>query len=416
MAPRSQSESPLSVPERSDLDELDVFARRRAREEQARQENWLSTVLESIGDGVVTTDLAGCVIHLNRMAERLTGWTNSQAAGRHCKEILRLVHEGTGEEISSWFTPEHPGAPPRGMPPNACLLSRDGRRIPVGDTITTIHETAGGAHGFVVVFRDRTAEKAVLAALDESRRRLERAERLEVLGRFAAGIAHDFNNVVTAIQGLGTEIRNRLPMNSAIRSDMEDILAAATHGSGLARQLLDYGRGRAIRPSALEVGQHLRDQTRILARLLGPRIDLVVRVEERLARVTIDASQLEQLVMNLVVNARDAMPGGGAITIRAANVLVDAAYAEAHGQLALGRYVMISVADTGTGIDESVRARIFEPFFTTKAPGQGTGLGLATVSAIVRQYAGALWLTSQNGTGTTFEIYLPAADAAATAP
>jgi two-component system, cell cycle sensor histidine kinase and response regulator CckA len=241
------------------------------------------------------------------------------------------------------------------------------------------------------------------------------AQKMEAIGQLAGGIAHDFNNMLTAVLGNANLVLDELDSGSPFRADLEEIVKAAERAAALTRQLLAFGRKQVMQPVPVDLNASVRDLMQILRRVIGEHIELMTTEAPQLAPVRADPTQVEQVIMNLVVNARDAMPGGGRLAIETANVELDEAYAAEHISVRPGRYVMLSVSDTGTGIDEPTKRRLFEPFFTTKERGKGTGLGLATVYGIVKQSGGYIWVYSELGHGTTFKVYLPVADEAPSA-
>ncbi|HEY1240046.1 MAG TPA: PAS domain S-box protein [Bryobacteraceae bacterium] len=260
----------------------------------------------------------------------------------------------------------------------------------------------------------------VLASDITERQRLEeqfqQAQRLESIGRLAGGVAHDFNNLLTVINGYASVILSAVPAGSALSRHVAEIGAAGKQAAALTEQLLAFSRRQIIQPRVLNVNEVVAGIDTMLARLLGEHIEMVVKLSPDLGNIKADAAQLQQVILNLAINARDAMPEGGTLMIETSNVLLDEEYRQTYRDVHPGAYVMLAVSDTGTGMTPEVRARIFEPFFTTKPAGSGTGLGLATVHGMVRQSGGWIWVYSEPGDGTTFTIYFPRTDEAATPP
>ncbi|HMJ15568.1 MAG TPA: PAS domain S-box protein [Polyangiaceae bacterium] len=240
--------------------------------------------------------------------------------------------------------------------------------------------------------------------------KLTQAAKLEAVGRLAGGIAHDFNNLLTGISGVISLVSARLPQNDSMRIDVTDLQEAVERGAGLTRQLLAFSRQQVLAQSTLDLNEVIGAATRVLSRLIGENIDLRFPPTSGLWTISCNRSQVEQILMNLAVNARDAMPAGGKLLLEVSNVLIDASYCEAQPDAVPGKFVRLTVTDSGTGMDAATKARIFEPFFTTKPLGSGTGLGLATVYGIVRQCGGFIHVYSELEQGTSFKIYWPATE------
>ncbi|HTD51424.1 MAG TPA: PAS domain S-box protein, partial [Thermoanaerobaculia bacterium] len=266
-----------------------------------------------------------------------------------------------------------------------------------------VRDDTGRAIRMVGIVQDITERKQLEAQLVQS-------QKMEAIGRLAGGVAHDFNNILTAILGYSDVLLAQAGEDHPWHEDLEEIRKAGERAAGLTRQLLAFSRKQVLAPEVLDLGAIVANVDKILRRLIGEDVELVTVSEPGLAPVRADPGQIEQVLLNLAVNARDAMPRGGRLTIETRNVIVDEAYARTHVPLTPGRYVMLAVSDNGAGMDVETRAHIFEPFFTTKERGKGTGLGLSMVYGIVKQSGGFIWVDSEPGKGTVFQIHLPPSD------
>lgn len=248
-------------------------------------------------------------------------------------------------------------------------------------------------------------------ALRQKDLQLQQSQKMEAMGRLAGGVAHDFNNLLTVMRGFTELIVATLDPAAASRRYADELMKAANQASGLTSQLLTFSRKQVLEPRIVNLNDLVSNSESILRRLIGNDVTLVTTLDRQIGLVKADPGQLEQIIMNLCVNARDAMPQGGSLTIETAMILLDDSFSREAPDLGPGRYVLLSVTDTGSGMDQATQAKLFEPFFTTKAPGKGTGLGLSIVYGIVKQSHGHVAVTSEVGHGTTFTIYLPQIDA-----
>ena len=277
--------------------------------------------------------------------------------------------------------------------------TKDGRLINVD---VAAHDLEfRGRRGRLVVAHDITQQQELQVQLQQS-------QKMDAIGRLAGGVAHDFNNLLGVIIGYGERLLRRLP--SPDRREINEVLKAAEHAASLTRQLLAFSRRQVLKPRVLDLNAVVGEMDGMLRRIIGEDIDLVTVLQDGLGQVKADPGQIQQVVMNLAVNARDAMPKGGRLTIETGNAELDESYISAHLAVRSGHYVMLAVTDSGMGMDAATQARIFEPFFTTKEAGKGTGLGLSTVFGIVKQSEGNVWVYSEPQRGTTFKIYLPRVD------
>jgi two-component system, cell cycle sensor histidine kinase and response regulator CckA len=283
---------------------------------------------------------------------------------------------------------------------------KDGRLLTLQLNVRVARDAAGQVEYYETFVRDLTEQRRLQQQLVQS-------QKMEAVGRLAGGIAHDFNNLLTVITSYSDLLLEDLPPNDPKREDVEQVIHAADGAAALTRQLLAFSRQQVLEPRVVNLNAVVQGVEKMLRRVIGEDVDLVTALASDVGAVKADVGQLEQVLMNLAVNARDAMPTGGKLSIETANVEHDVDYAREQEASPVREFVMLAVSDTGIGMDEATKSRIFEPFFTTKAPGKGTGLGLATVYGIVRQSGGFIWVYSELGRGTTFKIYLPEVDAPA---
>ncbi|HTV01766.1 MAG TPA: response regulator [Luteitalea sp.] len=365
------------------------------------------TTLMSIGDGVVATDAEGKVTFINPVAETLTRWPHTEAMGRPAGEVFVLRNGQTGEAIPDPISRALNEQAIVLLPPQTVLVSRDGTTLPIDDSVAPIRDHDGSVRGAVAVFRVETQDARTMERLRHAEERLRQAEKLEALGRLAGGVAHDINNMMTVIVGCADLVLEKLPPTEPSRALLRELKAAADRSTSMVRQLLAFSRTQVLSPVVLDVRDVVIDLQTMLRRLIESHVEIVYTLRDGATLVRADRSQLEQVLINLALNARDAMPQGGRLTIECGSVDVDPTYAVGSPELVPGPYVMLSVGDTGFGMDPVTRSRVFEPFFTTKDAGKGTGLGLATVYGVVKQSGGHIHVYSEIGEGTLFKVYLP---------
>lgn len=371
-------------------------------------ERRFATTLRSIGDAVIATNEQGLVTYMNPTAEALTGWSLTEAQDQPLQTIFCIVDEATQQPIANPALRVLREGIPIKLATQTILLARDGRGVPIDDSAAPILDDHGNCTGVVLVFRDITERQQAEAKVRASEERVRQAHKMEAIGQLAAGIAHDFNNLLTVINGYSSMLNaTREPPNNW-QKYVQRILTAGKRAEALTRQLLAFSRRQMLQPRILNLNQTVLDMEQMLGRLLGEHIEIITKLEPTLALVRADPGQIEQVILNLAVNARDAMPAGGTITIQTTNFKVTPEGANLFPELAPGLYTCLTVQDTGIGMNEQVKSHIFEPFFTTKERDKGTGLGLATVYGIIKQSDGHITAQSEVGQGATFSIYLPA--------
>ncbi len=388
---------------------IDLALHRHGLETRLKEsEQKFSTTLASIGDGVIATDPISRITYLNRVAEGLTGWNSADARGLPIDQVFPILTESTRELRENPIVAALKSRTTVHLNEPVILVTRNREYIPIDDSAAPILAENGRILGAVVVFRDIRQRRLTENALREAEAQLRQQQKLEAIGRLAGGVAHDFNNLLTVINGFTELLLEGHDLDETSRNLLREIRRAGDRSSNLTKQLLAFGRKQIVQPAAVDLGALVMDILRLIQRLIGEDIELTTGFSPNLWTVHADPGQVEQIVMNLAVNARDAMPTGGRLRIETANVEVGESSFPSRPEVRPGRYVLLTVTDTGTGMDLATQEQIFEPFFTTKAPGKGTGLGLATVYGIVKQSEGFVVVASELGAGTTFKIYMPA--------
>jgi len=366
----------------------DITERRRTVEALAQSEALYRKVIEASFDGINITE-EGVVCEANRGFAEMFGYSMDEVIGR---PLLDFVAEESAEAVRQRVSQGIEGAYE--------LVGRrkDGTKILLEATART--HNIGSRPGRLTALRDVTEKRQ----LEEQFRQ---AQKMEAVGKLAGGVAHDFNNLLTVITSCAELVLMDTAEGDPRQENLQEIRKASQAAAGLTRQLLAFSRQQVIEPKLVTIEEVVATADKMLQRLIGEDVELVAVLNEDPVTVKIDPGQLEQVIMNLAVNARDAMPDGGKLTLETSAVELDEAYARTHWPATAGRFALLAVSDTGIGMTERTRARIFEPFFTTKEIGKGTGLGLATVYGIVKQSGGFIWVYSEPGQGTTFKIYLP---------
>jgi PAS domain S-box-containing protein len=372
----------------------EVGERRQRRRAEAERDRFYALSL----DLFCTLDAAGRLLDLNPSWQRVLGWTPEELTSA---PLLDRVH-------------------PDDRAATEAMLAR----LRAGESVTSVENRMRAADGgfrcllwsaqpvpqqrvFYAAARDISARKASEEALRRSQEQLLQSQKMEAIGQLAGGVSHDFNNLLTAIVGYAELMTMRLKPGDPLLRDVGEIRKAADRASALTRQLLAFSRKQLLAPRVVDLNAVVRQMESLLHRVIGEDVRLVSHLSPELHAVRVDPGQLEQVILNLAVNARDAMPHGGLITIETQNVDLLEPYALADHEIPPGRYVMLALTDTGVGMDLATRRRVFEPFFTTKETGKGTGLGLSTVYGIVRQSGGHIWVYSEPGHGACFRVYLP---------
>jgi PAS domain S-box-containing protein len=363
-----------------------------------------STVTQSARDAIVSTDGEGNITFWNRSAETTFGYTESEVLGRPI--ALLMAKSDRAAYAAALPAPESDDVT-FGHVIEVTGVRKDGGMFPIEFSLAAVRATEGIA--FTAIIRDVMERKQSQEALRQRDEQLRQAQKMEPIGRLAGGVAHDFNNLLMAIHGYAEMLVQNLDAGDERKSDAEEILKAAERAAGLTRQLLAFSRRQVITQQAVALDQLVDGMQKMLQRLIGPEIEISTEYWPDLTPALADSAQVEQILVNLVINARDAMPSGGKIMIELRNIELDRIGVAAHPGLQPGEYVEMAVSDTGVGMDPDTAVRIFEPFFTTKDSGKGTGLGLATVYGIVQQNGGGIEVQSRVGRGTTFYIYLPRA-------
>jgi PAS domain S-box-containing protein len=376
----------------------DITDRKRAEEEFRQSQQKLRIHFEHTPLAVVEWDTQLRITEWSPSAERVFGYSRNEVLGRDASFLVPSALREHIDRIGQEILNQEGGT--RSTNDN---LTKDGRTISCEWYNTPLVDESGQVLGVASLVQDVTER----VALEE---RLRQSQKMEAVGRLAGGVAHDFNNLLTVIMGYSQILTDGLPGASRLKDATTQIRSAADRAAGITRQLLAFSRKQVLSPRVIDLNDVMLNLDTMLRRLIGEDVEVLTVPGRDLGAVRADPGQIEQVIMNLALNARDAMPNGGKLTLETENMELDASYASEHEPLQPGRYVMLAVSDTGTGMSPDTQAHIFEPFFTTKEVGKGTGLGLSMVYGIVKQSGGYIWVYSEPDRGSTFKIYLPRVD------
>jgi PAS domain S-box-containing protein len=359
-------------------------------------------LLDLAQDAILAKDGDGVIRYWSRGAERMYGWTSEEALGHVCHELLKTAFP---EPLAAIHVKLQDGGSWQG---EVVQKRRDGGELNATTHWTLWPSPNGGPPGSLEINADVTDRRRV-------EEQLRHTQKMESIGLLAGGVAHDFNNLLTVISGYAEMALNDVDSGSQAYESLVEIRAAGERAAALTQQLLAFSRKQLLQPTVVNVNQVVTEIRKMLTRLIGENIKIVTRLDPKLGNVVADAGQLQQIVVNLAVNARDAMTEGGTLLIETAEVEFDETYQHTHPEVRLGPHIMLAVTDSGTGMTREVRERLFEPFFTTKPKGSGTGLGLSVVYGMVKQAGGWIWVYSEPGSGTVFKLYFPRTSAKITA-
>ena len=373
---------------------LDITERKRVEQQQQR----LVKVIEQVSEGIIITDTDGIIQYVNPAEEIISGYSGSELIGRSF-DVFQSVHQSENFITDMWETIKS------GRVWSGKFVNRkkDGTEYHVQKNISPVYDESGNLTNFVAIKHDVTGQLAL-------EKQLLHSQKMEAIGTLASGIAHDFNNILQVVLGHAEQLEDDDEMPLRLKEQLGTLTGATLNGAELVKRLMLFSRKAETNPRPLDINEQILQIKKLLYRTIHKNIEIEIVPSKEIDPIKADPIQIEQVIMNLVLNARDAMPMGGKITLETANVSLDSAFCANHVGVSPGRFVSLRISDNGSGIPEDVLPHIFEPFFTTKAPGHGTGLGLSTVHWIVNSQGGIVTCESKSGLGTTFNVYLPAMD------
>ncbi|MDB9823356.1 PAS domain S-box protein, partial [Deltaproteobacteria bacterium] len=383
---------------------IDITERKQAEEKLKDSEEKYRALYEEAPDGYIALDKDGRIINVNKKILEMFGYKQEEMLG---KFLWNFVIEK--EESRKTIKAKLSGHAINARNLERSYLCKDETVMPVLIDDIVIRTAEGEVEGLRAIIRDKTDLKKAEEEKEKLNQQLRQAQKMEAIGTLAGGVAHDFNNILTSIIGNADIALMTIDKDESLRKEIEEIKMAGEKAASLTRQLLAFSRKQIVQPKILDLNLLLASIEKMLIRLIGENVEIIMITEADLWQIEIDPGQMEQLIMNLVINAKDAMPNGGKITIQTANKDLDTNYFVEHGiaEEQPGSYVMVSVSDAGSGMDKETQEHIFEPFYTTKELGKGTGLGLSTVYGIIKQNRGFIWVYSELGQGSIFKIFLP---------
>lgn len=385
-----------------------LIAGRRAAQDRAKgQSELFRTTLASIGDAVITTDENGKINLINPIAEKVIGVSSDEALGKPLKDLYRLRSESTGKDLGDIYQMIRDRKEIVSFSSDVVLARPDGTLVPISDSAAPIGSPSGKFFGSVIVFQDDTPRREAEQAQKLAEHRQQQSQKLEAIGTLTGGVAHDFNNLLTAILGYTQLALRKLGPDSPVHDNLVNVEKAGNRAAELTKKLLAFSRRHPMQTRIIDLNDAIGDILKLLERVIGENVRVSFKPGADLVPVNVDPSQIEQVIMNLCINGRDAMPKGGKLVIETRNVSLDEYYCRQYPSCVPGDYVQVLVSDTGHGMDKETLDRIFEPFFTTKDVDKGTGLGLSMVYGVVKQHKGHINVYSEPGRGTTFKFYLP---------